>query len=439
MYFIKKFFGFNKTKSNENLQDISAKLLDTENQLKTYINKYLKNEEKWQIINKIFQEVNSTIEIYSILESISSQIIKLVEAKAYSLYYFDNKNQKLVHKFSSNNNPPEINAYMETIIEKKNDEYQIFEDILKDINSEQTKNALNKNLEKNYYIIPIINYDQFLGIMLLYKFPDFLSTEEINILEIIAKNIAITIRNAELYQTLKKYNKNQIQFIANLAHEFKTPLSSIIGFAKIILSKDKIAKNQLSKFTTNILTSGRHLLKLIEDIQDASIAESGNLSLHHEVFNPKITISEIILQCEYVTEECNIKIVPRLIDCNITADIRRFRQVIYNLLSNAIKFSNPDSVVSIISYLENDHFCFEINNKGKIIKKEDKNKVFELFYQGTTPNLDQNYKGAGLGLSLCKKIVELHNGSIDYSSGEKEGTTFVFAIPLSPKQIEIQK
>ena len=439
MYFLKKLFDFNKKKSKENLQDISAKLLDTENQLKTYINKYLKNEEKWQIINKIFQDVNSTIEIYNILESISSQIIKLVEAKAYSLYYFDNKNKKLVHKFSSNTNPTEINAYMESIIENKNTEYKTFDNILQDINSEQTKNILNKKLEKNYYIIPIINYDQFLGIMFLYKFPDFLTPEEINILEIIAKNIAITIRNAELYQTLKKYNTNQIQFIANLAHEFKTPLNSIIGFAKMIMSKDKIKKDQLNKFITNILTSGRHLLKLIEDIQDASIAESGNLSLHYEVFNPKITISEIILQCEYITEECNIKIAPKLIDCNITADTRRFRQVIYNLLSNAIKFSNPDSVVSIISYLENDHFYFEINNKGKIIKKEDKNKVFELFYQGTTPNLDQDYKGAGLGLSLCKKIVELHNGSIDYSSDEKEGTTFVFAIPLSPQQIELQK
>lgn len=439
MHFIKKLFGFDRMNKNEKLQDISAKLLETENRLKTYINKYLKNEEKWQIINKIFHDVNSTIEIYNILESISSQIIKLVEAKAYSLYYFDSNNNKLVNKFSSNTNPPEANSYMEFFIEQKNTEHKDFDNILQDINSERTKNILNKNLEKNYYIIPIINYDQFLGVMFLYKFPDFLTPEEINILEIIAKNIAITIRNAELYQELKKYNKNQIQFIANLAHEFKTPLSSILGFAKIILSRDKLGKEQLNKFTTNILTSGRHLLKLIEDIQDASIAESGNLSLHYETFNPKIVTTEIILQCEYITEECNIKILPRLVDCNITADIRRFRQVIYNLLSNAMKFTNPDSVVAIISYIENDNFCFEINNKGKIIKPEDKHKVFELFYQGTTPNLDQDYKGAGLGLSLCKKIIELHNGNIDYSSDETEGTTFIFAIPLAPQKIELQK
>lgn len=439
MCFLEKFFNFKKTNNKQNLQDISVKLLETENQLKTYINKYLKNEEKWQIINKIFQDVNSTIEIYNILESISSQIIKLVEAKAYSLYYFDSKNKKLAYKFSSNTNPPEVNSYMEKFIEQKNDQDTIFDDILSDINSEQTKNLLNQDLEKNYYIIPIINYNQLLGIMFLYKFPDYLTLEEINILEIIARNIAITIRNAELYQTLKKYNKNQIQFIANLSHEFKTPLNSILGFAKIILAKEKIEKDKLNKFITNIATSGEHLLKLIEDIQDTSIAESGNLSLRYEIFNPKITIAEIIFQSEYATERNHIKILPRLVDCNIIADIRRFRQVIYNLLSNAIKFSNPDSVVSIISYIDDDNFCFEINNKGKIINPEDKNKVFELFYQGTAPAITQDYKGAGLGLSLCKKIVELHKGKIDYSSDEKSGTTFIFEIPVSPNKIEIQK
>lgn len=112
-------------------------------------------------------------------------------------------------------------------------------------------------------------------------------------------------------------------------------------------------------------------------------------------------------------------------------------QVIYNLLSNSTKFSDIGGVIKVITYLDGNNFVFEINNHGRCIDAKHKNSLFKLFYQ-CSPSPRENYEGAGIGLALCKKIVMMHGGNIDFSSCKEDGTTFIFNLPINTHNVVIK-
>lgn len=430
------FLDFLKNFKNENHKDnsylinlLNEKISNNQQQLTKYINKFLQNEEKWKLINYLIKNINSTLEIEDLLKLICSQVVKLVGSDICSLYVYDTESQTLKVKYiDTQNNVYELD-YMKAFIQEKNIFVDKFINTSLEICSSSIKNYLNENLNPNYHITPIINDSNLFGIIFLYKESEPLSSEEVNILQIVAENIIMAIKNAELYEKVKQSNKNKVEFIATLSHEFKTPLNTIIGFAEILKSDDNLNKQQIIKYSDNILNCSTHLLKLIEDIQDVSIAESGNINLYHEKFNPKTLTIDCISQMENSIKKKNLQLITNLVDTTINADIKRFRQVIYNLFSNAIKFSNANGKIKIISYLAENNFYFEITNRGKLIDPTEKNRMFELFYQNN-PSTKNNYEGAGIGLALCKKIIDLHEGEIDYTSSPEDGTTFWFSLPL---------
>ena len=212
--------------------------------------------------------------------------------------------------------------------------------------------------------------------------------------------------------------------IAKISHEFKTPLNSIIGFSELI--KYKTDDIKVLNYSKNILKSSEHMLSLVQDIIDISNTQNKPLELDYSIFSAKKAIEEVI-------KSFNIKnINSLLIDITICADYTRFKQLIYNLLSNAVKFSNSTKI-DIITYTEENKFCFEITDYGELIKKEDYKKIFDLFVQ-VSENYRNKKKGSGIGLSLCKTIAESHGGTITVKSGIKTGTTFIFKLPIEFKK-----
>ncbi len=409
---------------------LNEKIANHQHQLTRYINKFLQNEEKWRLINNLIQSINSTLEIENLLKLICFNIVRLVGSDICSIYEYDHKALKLELKYTDAQVGTPALDYMKNFIQNKNIFVDKFINTDMEICSSSIISYLNENLDPKYHITPIVNNSNLYGIIFIYKDSEEISSEETNILQIITENVMMTMKNAELYEKVKQSNTNKVEFIATLTHEFKTPLNTIIGFADIIKSDDKLDKQLINKYSDNILNCSMHMLKLIEDIQDASIAESGNINLYYEKFNTKTLINECINNLEGLAKKKEINISAHLIDLSINADIKRLRQVIYNLFSNAIKFSGQNGKIKIVSYLANNNFYFEITNYGKTIDPSERNNMFELFYQ-SNPSTKKNYEGSGIGLALSKKIIDLHNGEIEYTSSSEDGTTFWFSLPIS--------
>lgn len=249
-------------------------------------------------------------------------------------------------------------------------------------------------------------------------------------LEVLSKDELIDLIIKSKNETIKYVNKFLEEeekqdvlriVLLKLSHEFKTPLNSIIGFSDIL--KNRATSIEDYKCLNNINSSSRHLLSLIKDLLDVTRSQYKPLELIKTRFNSAEIIRQII--SEFGLKNINYT----LSEVEINADETRFKQIIYNLISNAIKFSNPDDEVKIFSYVENSKFCFEIVDLGEGINDDDKNIIFDFFSQASN-DVKKRQFGCGIGLSLCKSIVEAHGGNIFVKNNIPKGSIFMFSIPL---------
>ncbi|MBI5604862.1 MAG: hybrid sensor histidine kinase/response regulator [Deltaproteobacteria bacterium] len=258
----------------------------------------------------------------------------------------------------------------------------------------------------------------------------------------------------------KSANRAKSDFLANMSHELWTPLNSIIGFTEVLL--DQLFGKQNEKQITylkNIYSSGRHLLKLINDILDLSKVEAGKMELESSRFPLKqvLEASLTMLKEKAITHniKINLEITPDA-DQVIEADERRLKQILFNLLSNAVKFTPDGGSVRLTAkrirsgesgvwskgvyglHTKNiepdiDFIEISIEDNGIGIKKEDLSRLFKEFTQLESV-YSKNHEGTGLGLALTKRLVELHGGRIRVASeGEGKGCRFWFEIPLERK------
>lgn len=234
--------------------------------------------------------------------------------------------------------------------------------------------------------------------------------EEVHRLKLENKNLKI--KNSDLWNNVKI-------LIAKLVHEFKTPLNSIIGFGELISYKTDDKK--IKEYIENILNCSEHLLSLVQNIIDVSVHENKTMKLSYSIFNSRETIKEII-------DSFNEDIQYTLVDKNICADYTRFKQLVFNLISNSIKFKNGEKI-NIMTYVENNFFCFDITDYGEGIDKKDCERIFDLFIQ-VTPDSKKKQLGSGIGLALCKVITDAHKGNIGVKSKVGEGSTFTFKLPI---------
>jgi signal transduction histidine kinase/DNA-binding response OmpR family regulator len=230
------------------------------------------------------------------------------------------------------------------------------------------------------------------------------------------------------------------QFLANMSHELRTPLNSIIGFSEIL--SDRLAGDlepRYARFLQNILTSGRHLLGLINDILDLSKVEAGKMDLVCEPLSLGDLVRGVESVMHALAERRGIRIdvelptdLPPLV-----ADAPRIKQVLYNLLSNAVKFSPEGSRVTLRvrplsapeSVLGIDSVALEVEDRGIGIRREDQELIFEEFRQ-VDGRTTRNLGGTGLGLALVRRFVELHGGRVEVDSEPDRGSLFRVLLPL---------
>lgn len=249
------------------------------------------------------------------------------------------------------------------------------------------------------------------------------------------RTVELELSNQKLRLTAKDLElagKAKSEFLSNMSHELRTPLNSIIGFSEVLYDEKFGGLNERQKrYAKNVLTSGRHLLSLINDVLDLSKVESGKMVLEPSLFSAKECIEEALRLVEGLAFDKKIYPaveIPQDIG-EIHADQRKVKQVICNLLSNAIKYTPARGSVGIRVKKNDKGIEIAVWDSGIGIAAENFEKVFEAFARlGDT--YTQETEGTGLGLTISKKIIELHGGKMWIESeGTGKGTTVKCTIP----------
>jgi signal transduction histidine kinase len=253
---------------------------------------------------------------------------------------------------------------------------------------------------------------------------------------------ALKTQQQELIETnrrLAEVSRTKSDFLANMSHELRTPLNSVIGFSEVLQDQLFGPINEKQKeYVNNILTSGKHLLSLINDILALAKVESGKMELELSGFSllESLSASLMILQ-EKATKggiELNLDLAPEN-DVSIEADPRKFKQIMFNLVSNAVKFSTAGGTVSVAAVRAGDFMEITVTDSGIGIKKEDIPKLFKEFNQiGSV--YTKGVEGTGLGLALTKHMVELHGGRVWVKSEIGTRSRFSFTVPLTQTAVK---
>lgn len=391
-----------------------------------YINKFLEAEEKWAFINVLLQKLNSIRQKQELCQTICDGFLKLTNSKICYCCLFNDDNSAVEFAKTAYGNEVYDKKKFTKFIDNVNNECCNF--LAKSNNNENIFRYFESLSGKTLIIVPIIYSKTFLGYLMLEKEDNNFYKENIHFINIFPEHIALILENISLYQESEKQNKRKIEFLAGISHEFKTPLNSIIGFTEILKSQEKDSKN--FKYINNILQSSKHLRTLIEDVLDVSKSQYKILELNYSTFSPKEEIIQILLTLETMIKEKNIDLNYTFTDIKISADIKRFRQLIYNLASNAIKFNKQKGIINILTYIKDNNFFFEITDTGDGISKRNYEKIFDFFSQVNRSQLKRQL-GSGVGLALCKMIVDAHKGEINFKSQIKKGSSFWFSLPMN--------
>jgi signal transduction histidine kinase len=262
--------------------------------------------------------------------------------------------------------------------------------------------------------------------------------ETVELLRTFATQSALAIQNARLFREIEEKSRqlevasqHKSEFLANMSHELRTPLNAIIGFSEVLSERMFGDLNEKQEeYLKDIYASGQHLLSLINDILDLSKIEAGRMELELTDFHlPTALDSALTLVRERAGRRSialHLSVDERL--GQIQADERKVRQVVLNLLSNAIKFTLEGGRIEVTAVPRDGSVEVSVSDTGVGIASEDQEAVFEEFRQVGTA--DKKVEGTGLGLTLCRKFVELHGGRIWVKSQLGEGSTFTFTIPV---------
>ncbi|HEX6978085.1 MAG TPA: PAS-domain containing protein [Alphaproteobacteria bacterium] len=236
----------------------------------------------------------------------------------------------------------------------------------------------------------------------------------------------------ERAEALETADRLKSEFISNVSYELRTPLNTIIGFAEILANQyfGQLNPRQL-EYCRGIIGSSERLLTIINDILDLASIEAGRMTLEREPVDPRGLLETVAGIMQEWARSQNLRLTvecPPDLD-RIEIDERRLKQALCNLVSNAIKFTPPGGSIEIRGRIENGHALLSVSDTGIGIAAEDQERVFKEFERGRPAQARR--AGAGLGLSLVKRIVELHGGHVTMQSVPNRGTTVTCALPLN--------
>ena len=247
----------------------------------------------------------------------------------------------------------------------------------------------------------------------------------------VAEQQELTERLASTVEALKSASAAKSDFVASMSHEFRTPLSAIIGFSDLMSTEPRDGSNVIVpiEWVEHIQRGGQHLLALVNDVLDLAKVEAGRLDLRPEPVDVRYAVIEAVNGLRPLADRTSVLLETDVEPAIVDADRGRFRQILYNLISNAIKYTPDGGSIRVIGANGTGELRVAVVDTGVGIAPEDHVRVFEEFRQVGDPN--ERQPGSGLGLAVTKRLAEAHGGRIELESTRGLGSTFTLVLPMT--------
>jgi signal transduction histidine kinase len=292
--------------------------------------------------------------------------------------------------------------------------------------------------------VPMVQGDQVLGTLVVARrTPGEFPPDTVRVLQALGIQSAIAIRNARLFREIEEQshelevaNRHKSEFLANMSHELRTPLNAVIGFSEVLGERMFGDLNdKQGEYVKDIHDSGRHLLSLINDILDLSKIEAGAMELDTGRFALEPALDNAVTLVKERAGRRGITLESQVAGDlgEMEGDERKLKQILLNLLSNAIKFTNEGGTVTLEAMGDGTNVHIAVRDTGVGISAEDQALIFDEFKQVGT-DYARKVEGTGLGLTLTRRFVELHGGTITVESEPGKGSVFRVSLPLQPTE-----
>jgi signal transduction histidine kinase len=410
----------------------------------------MESVEEMKALGEVGQAVSSSLDLETVLETIVSRAVDLSGTDCGVIYEFDEATQEFNLRASHRMEREAVDGLRAAKIKlgegvtgqaamtrqpmQVPDTFELRERAVS-----RVRPLLHRLGYRSLLTVPILREKQIMGGLTVWrKQVGAFEPEVVNLLQTFATQSALAIQNARLFREIEDKsrqieaaNRHKSEFLANMSHELRTPLNAIIGFSEVLQERlfGELNAKQ-AEYTDDILTSGRHLLSLINEILDLSKVEAGRMELEVATFDLPLAIDNArTFVRERATKHgitLDLNVDERLGD--YVGDERKIKQILLNLLSNAVKFTPEGGRIGIHARQTNGAIEISVTDTGIGIPPEDQATIFEEFRQ-VGGDYAHKKEGTGLGLTLAKKFVELHGGKIWVASEVGKGSTFTFTLP----------
>ena len=440
---IKQLFAKLK-ESKEKLEEHSRTL---EQRVEVRTRELARSVEELKALGEISQAVSSTLDLETVLTSIVRHAVQLSKADAGTIYEFDETEQVFIPRINYGVSDEFIQAMRDS--KQRVGAKTVLGQSAKKRLPEQIPDLVNVPDYPILYMkqtdfrallaVPLLRKDRHIGgLVVRRKQAGEFSPAVVDLLQTFAAQSVVAIHNARLFheievkgQELQIANKHKSEFLANMSHELRTPMNAILGYTELVI--DNIygdVPEKIREVLERVEKNGRHLLSLINDVLDFSKIEAGRFNLSLSDYSLQDVIQTVFTSVEPLAVEKNLDLkveVPTELIAG-KGDQQRIAQVLLNLLGNAIKFTEEGEVI-VEAKVSNEMFLISVADTGPGLSEADQKKIFDEFHQADGSSTREK-GGSGLGLSISKKIVEMHGGHIWVDSILAKGSTFRFTLPI---------
>jgi len=403
--------------------------------------------EEQKALVEISQVVSSNLNVEAVLSGIVRHAVQLSRADAGTIYEFDEAEQVFVPRANYGVDAEFIEALRESA-HGVGDDTVIGRSVIKQA-PEQIPDLeyvpdyplpfVKEAGFRAMLAVPLLREERlFGGLVVRRKEAGWFSNPVLKLLQTFANQSVVALHNAQLFREIEEKgreleiaNKHKSQFLANMSHELRTPLNAILGYTELIL--DNIygdVPEKIMEVLERLEKNGRHLLGLINDVLDLSKIEAGQLTLALNDYSMGEVVQTVFISVEALAAEKKLELKARVPqDLSMArGDEQRIAQVLLNLLGNAIKFTEQGEIT--VEVTDSDEtFLVSVADTGSGLSETDQKTIFEEFQQADGSSTREK-GGSGLGLSISKKIVEMHGGRIWVESNVGKGSTFRFTLPV---------